>query len=377
MKMKRNDKCWCNSGKKYKHCHYGRKDESPISKGEAIDFSKRNSQRKGCYVPEEMKLSCSNKIINAHTISKSGSLMAIADSSNHVFGLKIDLPNLIKNNGKLIPEKIGINQASTFKGFCSTHDKALFSCIEDKDFIGDDEQCFALMYRSVAKEIYAKEGSLNHADFIKAGDKGKDIAQQLFIQEFANRNKIAVEIAISELSELKSKLDQHLLKNTNENIHHLIIKSASPIPVVVSSIIAPSINFFGEQIQNLNNLHVKAEHVVINSLSSAGNGFFVLSWLSESKKINNFIDSLLRDGTSDVFNKLVKFSFCMAENTFFSPSWWESLSINQQERIKNFIMSGVNPFAIKKEITYIDNDISFSGWDVQSIKNTRDTDTEH
>ncbi|WP_422388360.1 SEC-C metal-binding domain-containing protein [Aeromonas veronii] len=33
MKMKRNDKCWCNSGKKYKHCHYGRKDESPIREG--------------------------------------------------------------------------------------------------------------------------------------------------------------------------------------------------------------------------------------------------------------------------------------------------------------------------------------------------------
>ncbi|MFM1700316.1 SEC-C metal-binding domain-containing protein [Aeromonas salmonicida] len=377
MKMKRNDKCWCNSGKKFKHCHYGRKDESPISKGEAIYFSKRNSQRKGCYVPEEMKSSCSNKIINAHTISKSGSLMAIADSSNHVFGLKIDLPNLIKNNGKLIPEKIGINQASTFKGFCSTHDKALFSCIEDKPFTGDDEQCFALMYRSVAKELYAKEGSLNNADFIKTGDKGKDVALQVLIQEFANENKSGVEIAITELSALKEKLDRHLLGNTNEDICHLIIKSSSPTPVVVSSIIAPSINFFGKQIQDLSNLNVKAEHVIINSLSSAGNGYFVLSWLDESKKIHNFIDSLLKDGASDVFNKLVKFSFCMAENTFFAPSWWGNLSISQQERIKKFIMSGVNPFTMEKEITYIDNDISFSGWDIQCIKNTKDTDTEH
>ena len=67
----------------------------------------------------------------------------------------------------------------------------------------------------------------------------------------------------------------------------------------------------------------------------------------------------------------------MAENTFFAPSWWGNLSINQQERIKKFIMSGVNPFTMEKEITYIDNDISFSGWDIQCIKNTKDTDTEH
>ena len=119
MKIGRNEKCWCNSGKKFKHCHYGRENETPISKGEAIGYTQKNSLRKCCYVPDSLKHECSKRIINAHTVSKSGSLKEIADESNHVLGLKISLPNIIKNEGKLIPEKIGINQASTFKGFCS------------------------------------------------------------------------------------------------------------------------------------------------------------------------------------------------------------------------------------------------------------------
>nr|WP_249544520.1 SEC-C metal-binding domain-containing protein [Escherichia coli] len=31
MKLGRNDKCWCNSGLKYKKCHLGRDRETPVS----------------------------------------------------------------------------------------------------------------------------------------------------------------------------------------------------------------------------------------------------------------------------------------------------------------------------------------------------------
>ncbi|MGM8888204.1 SEC-C metal-binding domain-containing protein, partial [Psychrobacter sp. 1U2] len=239
MKIGRNKKCWCGSGKKFKHCHYGRENETPVSQGEAISYSQKNASRKCCYAPADLKHECSKKIINAHTVSKSSSLKEIADESNHVFGLKINLANIIKNEGKLIPEKIGINQASTFKGFCSKHDKSLFSCIEDREFVGDDEQCLALMYRSVAKELYAKEGGLNNSEFAKNGDKGKHLLGQLSIQNFVADQQKAINAALSELSELKSELDDQLLGKSVGNLSHLIIDSTSPMPVAVSSIVSP------------------------------------------------------------------------------------------------------------------------------------------
>jgi hypothetical protein len=368
MKTGRNEKCWCGSGKKFKHCHYGRENQCPVSLGEAIGHSKKNASRKCCYVPDDLKNECSQKIINAHTISKSCSLKEIADESNHVLGLKISLPNIIKNQGKLIPERIGINQASTFKGFCSTHDKSLFACIEDRAFIGDDEQCLALMYRSVAKELYAKEGGINTSEFIKNGDKGKSRIEQSIIQSVAAAYQKGINAAIKELSELKSKLDDQLLKKSSGYFSHLIIEATSPMPVAVSSIVSPITDFDGNLIQNLGDLNVVAEQLVFNSFSSDGKGYVVFSWAKSSTKVLCFIKSLFAIDVDNIFSALIRFFFGFAENTYTSPKWWDGLSVEQKGKIENLIMAGVDTFEYDPFNILIDDGINFSGWEVGSLR---------
>ncbi|WP_323905482.1 YecA family protein [Aeromonas veronii] len=368
MKIGRNEKCWCGSGKKFKYCHYGRENEKPISKGEAIGYSKKNSSRQCCYVPHELKHECSQKIINAHTISNSGSLKEIADESNHVLGLKINLSNIMKNEGKLTLEKIGINQASTFKGFCSIHDKSLFSCIEDREFIGDEEQCLALMYRSVAKDIYAKEGGLNTAKFIKSGDKGKPLLDQFFIQKLISEQQKGIEAALAELSSLKLQLDEQLLGKSVGNFSHLIISSISPIPVAVSSVFSPTTDFDGNSIQDLSNLTVMAEKLAFNSFSSDGKGYVVFSWQKNSTKVVSFINSLLALNPDKIFSALIRFFFGVAENTFTSPLWWNKLSDKQKNKIQMLIMSGVHPLEFKQDEILIDDGIDFSGWKIDNMR---------
>ena len=368
MKIGRNEKCWCNSGKKFKHCHYGRENEQQVSKGEATGHAKKNSSRKLCYVSPDLKHKCSTKIINTHTISKSGSLKEIADESNHVLGLKINLPNIIKNKGKLIPEKIGINQASTFKGFCSTHDKALFACIEDREFVGDEEQCLALMYRSVAKELYAKEGMLNTSEFIKGADKGRAPFEQVFMQQFAADHQRGINAAIKELSELKDKLDKQLLGKCSGNLTHLIIKSYKPMPVAVSSIVSPISDFAGNLIQDLADLSVDAQQLVFNSFTSDGRGYVVFSWAKESQKVFDFINSLLVIDENKIFSALIRFFFGVAENTFTSPLWWDGLVNEQKRKIEKLIMSGVNPIEFEPRNLLVDDGVEFLGWDIASFE---------
>jgi len=368
MKIGRNEKCWCGSDKKFKHCHYGRAKETPVSIGGAMGHTKKNSSRKCCYVPTSLKHECSKRIINAHTVSKSGSLKEIADETNHVLGLKINLSNMMKNDGVLIPERIGINQASTFKGFCSVHDKELFSCVEDREFIGDEDQCLALMYRSVAKELYAKEGGLNTSEFIKNGDKGKDQFEQFFTQAFAGDYQLGIEIAIKEISDLKSQLDDQLLGLSNSNLSHLIIESSSPMPVAVSSIVSPMTDFDGKSIQDLGNLNIVAEQLVFNSFSSDGKGYVVFSWLKSSSKVLGFIRSLLAIEKANIFSSLIRFFFGVAENTFTSPLWWENLAPQQKDKINNLIMAGVNPMEFDPNSLLVDDGIYFSGWEIDCFK---------
>jgi len=344
VKLGRNDKCWCNSGLKYKKCHLGRDRETPVSKAEALNFSKSNSQRKGCYAPASMHLDCDKRIVQAHTLSKSSSLKAIADPSNHVMGVVMNLPSLMRNKGRWVPEKIGINQASTFTGFCAVHDRVLFSCLENEKFTGTDEQCFALMFRSLSKEIYAKEGGWRSSDFAKNADKGKLQVEQFYIQEFVSLHQTGLNAAITELNNLKSNLDRILLSRHFSEIESVIFTFSGPLPIAVSSILSPERDFDGTKIQDLNDLNVSAEQVCFNAFSSDGKGYVVFSWLGTSAIIRRFVQSLIKVPADKIFNTLLYFFFTKAENTYSSPEWWDSLNDNQRENIGNMIMSGVEFF---------------------------------
>ncbi|TXR53968.1 SEC-C metal-binding domain-containing protein [Reinekea thalattae] len=96
----RNKPCWCGSGKKYKKCHLIREEQDSLTRRELEDYAKNQKSKKVCSVNNLYPDDCSKKIINAHTISKSGSLKEISENG-HVMGAKPSLSGLIKSNGKL------------------------------------------------------------------------------------------------------------------------------------------------------------------------------------------------------------------------------------------------------------------------------------
>ena len=366
LSLGRNDKCWCGSNLKFKRCHKDREREQPISKGEVIQYEQNISKREACYAPQELKLECTN-IIKAHTVSKSSGLSDIADNTNHVLGLKQNLVSFQKSKGKLRFERIGINKASTFRGFCAKHDKQLFSCFEDISFIGTQGQCTALTYRSVAKEIYAKENALEVAGFIKKMDQGKPLIFQINIQEHNFFYQLGLEAAINELYIIKNDVDSELLSRDNSSYNFLVIESSSPIPVVVSSVINPTQDFNGKPIQDLSDLIVKPEYLVFNAFSSAGKGFVVFSWLKKAKIIDRFIQSLLSIDNSEMYSYLVNLFFSSAENSFISPSWWEDLSDIQRSKIEELFNIGSDSFVDVPRNILADNNIKFTGWYIDNI----------
>lgn len=367
MKLGRNEKCWCGSGKKYKKCHLHRDQQAPVVLGDAHKASNAAKSKKYCSVPEDLKCDCSSKIINAHTVSKSSSLIAIADSTNHVLGLRISLANIQKGNGTLVPEAIGVNQASTFKGFCSEHDKKLFACIEDRPFSMEPEQLFALAYRALCKEIYAKGSNDEIIDLIKKSDKGKDLLEQLFTQDFASIYGLGVETAIKELAILKEQFDSYLLGKEKSDLCHLVISSEVPCPVAVSSILCPDVDFEGNAIQDLSNLKVIPECVVFNSFSSDGKGYVVFTWLKESRIIESFIETLPNDFNS-LKNAVLRFFFSVSENIYISPSWWKELTGQQRKSLTDRVMIGVSPFEEKRNNYLSDDKINYEGWDISSVE---------
>lgn len=110
---------------------------------------------KKCLHPDNSN--CNGGIIRSHTIQKNRALRNIEGQEGHVWGFiqnkKMD------ESGPFIVDKVSINDASTFNGFCSNHDNALFHCVDDYDFEPTNEQVFMLTYRTVVRELYTKSAS--------------------------------------------------------------------------------------------------------------------------------------------------------------------------------------------------------------------------
>ncbi len=194
----RNKPCWCGSGKKYKICHLNRENQASLTRGDLEGHAKKQSYNKLCSVSNLFQDECSKKIINAHTISKSSSLKEIAENG-HVMGAKPTLTSLIKSGGKLTLSKIGIKKASTFTGFCSVHDKEIFSPLEDEPIVLSDQQLFFLAYRGMCRESYQKGLNVETASLMKEADRGQDISIQKSIQNNANLFGQGVDLALRDL----------------------------------------------------------------------------------------------------------------------------------------------------------------------------------
>ncbi len=157
-KLGRNDLCWCGSGKKFKKCHLNRERQPPENPFEAFKKTFAFNRKQVCLHPEAPK-ECSEKVIRAHTIQRGSSLKRIAEDG-HVFGFAYDLKALDLNKGNIGIKRVGINQASTFSGFCGHHDNLTFAPVENEPFTATDEQCFLLGYRAMCRELYQKQTAL-------------------------------------------------------------------------------------------------------------------------------------------------------------------------------------------------------------------------
>jgi len=94
---------------------------------------------------------CSNKSISkSHTIQKSSSIKELAENS-HVL-----TPSFNRKTGEMEMLSIGVNEASTFPGYCSKHE-SLFSEFENVKEFKTGEHMGLQLYRTVCREIVIKE----------------------------------------------------------------------------------------------------------------------------------------------------------------------------------------------------------------------------
>ena len=145
-----------------------------------------------------------------------------------------------------LQNKYGRKEATVFDGFCSYHDKTTFQPIEDKDFIGTDEQVFLYVYRAFAVEYHKKQESVRMHQIILSNKPSAVKTPGMTID-----GKTGFDMAVVDLEEEKQLFDKALMEKRYDVLTSIVWEFNSFSNFAATAGEAPMYDFDGKHIQNL------------------------------------------------------------------------------------------------------------------------------
>lgn len=314
---------------------------NPQEASKAIQSFLRQFKTKICMAKST---DCSGTIIDAHTLSKQAMLRPIS-RDGHVYSLVANLYQPTANGPSTL-KLTGIGDTSTFAGFCSYHDKELFSCIEDKAFNCTSKQLFILAYRAVAKEAYLKRKQAESLLPVVTVRKIHNIDDEIDIQlspEALYFQQVSMRGA-EDIERIKTKMDELLASGDYCQIKTTVIPFKSRPPLTANFVFSPDLDFDGRQLQNFEDFTRDLDplFVTLAPYDSGGyKGFMTMSYLTtRSTAAKMFIDSLLAQ--QDLATAITWFLFIHTENFACDPNWYENLPKQDLTEIDSAIRANVD-----------------------------------
>ncbi|MFV1528953.1 MULTISPECIES: SEC-C domain-containing protein [unclassified Phaeobacter] len=337
----RNSSCWCGSGKKYKKCHLDRDAQPKENPWAAVDQNRKAFTQKKCCADGVGLGPCEGGVIKAHTVSRGPNLARIAENG-HVLHYTASIPEMNKNGGKLSIKKIGIKDASVFHGFCRKHDRELFSCIENEPFTGRPDQCLAVAYRTMSRELYGKDAGAHLRETLRGADKGLQLFEQFMFQKVLDVMNLGNEAARRELKATHDTLRAALVSDQPDVISSLILEFAAPLPFMFAGAWSPFSDFYGSELQ-VGYADELLEQVMVSSFAGDTHAMICISWRdidgAPGKVIADQIRALPADQQASACLQLAAKHM---ENVFYNPNWFEGLDDSPKKQLQLLAASGMD-----------------------------------
>lgn len=335
----RNQPCWCGSKQKYKKCRLDR-DTQP--QADIFGFTKRadKARKRGSCLYPVFDGPCGKPAISSHTVQKRGGLAAIAENG-HVLTTMVGFIDLVKTGARPTPQRVGIKEASTFPGFCASHDSGTFSLIEQEDAAVSFQSAFLFYYRALCLELVRKRHALQTTEKLLGMDAGLPIDRQVHMQSIVSSATTGLRLGISELEKYKLEADANLLQQRWEAIRYCFVQFDSVLPIVTAFAIQQEYDWQGSRLQYLGNLTHILDVVSISITSYNGASWAIFAWPEASGTADRFVSSFLSIDPSQMAERLVAACFDLAENNYIDPRWWRGISQASRDALSGQIMSGV------------------------------------
>lgn len=301
-----------------------------------IAFKKLQSELiKGCEYKECFYRNCSSKVINAHSIQNNKILNKISDDGE-VLGVKLEIGETGFPEPTL--KRIGRKNASTFLGFCNSHDTEIFKPIELNDYNkNNDEQEFLFAYRALAKEYYTKKTVANLYEKMLTLKKDELIELREYCglpidvgldgyREHLELISKGTNESIEKLDALKIPMNINLENNKFYKIKTKVIELPTEYHIAVSSIFFIEWDVEGNLINDL--LYYKnIKPTFLTIFPQDGKTFILMSYLKKHKSYFDFIDDQILNKSLELQKIIISNMITLyVENVFISPIKWNILS---------------------------------------------------
>lgn len=337
----RNAPCWCGSGEKYKKCHLGRESQPKENPWAAVGLNRKAFSQKKCCALNAGLGDCDGRVIKAHTVSRGPNLAKIA-KEGHVLQYSANIPEMFKNGGNLSVGEIGIKDASVFFGFCGRHDRDLFSCIENESFSGRPDQCLAVAYRSISRELYGKDASAHLRETLRSADKGMQLFEQFMLQEILDEVDAGNEAARRELRATHEVLTSAMANARFDVINSIIIEFPAPLPFMFAGAWSPFTDLYDKKLQE-GYLHELLEQVFVSSFICDSGSMICFSWRNIHEAPGKVIaDQIFGLPSEQKASVCLQYVMKHIENVFFNPDWFENLSDKQRSLLNSLASDGLD-----------------------------------
>jgi len=265
---------------------------------------------------------CNEQAISSHSQQKEGQLRVISEQDK-VYCLNTNIYNAIKNGGISV-RSTPIHDASCFPGYCSNHDRSIFSKIENKPLVsGKEDQAILLFLRSISYEYVSKLKALYFYQEIE-----KNIGE-LLDHEMLKYRKISVD-AYRRIEgpyyfrQIFNIIDQENFDQFCTVWHELNYT----LPLSLTTTICPWLESFQEKKTSFGTIQPLVSVSIIPEESKT---HIVFSWLREHDGDASWIRDSLKtlQGLEDLLN------LCLSETAdcCFCPSFWKSINSESQMNI--------------------------------------------
>ena len=279
--------------------------DAPLRPDTSRNAPARSSKRTRCHVP---------------------ALTRIA-ARGHVFSFVPDAHNLVGHGPKSPPQQLGVNRASTFTGFCSKHDNAIFAALEKTPFAGTPSSAFS--WRTARWPGNCTSSS-------RPSSTGMPVSASNRPSTSPHRSPGSPSMPSSEgparaspdVASHKADYDRILLRGHYRDGRAHVVDLSRPPSVRCTDGIVPEHTFDGEKLIDIPN-HPQ------------------------------------RLSTGTLTASPVRFCFECAENVHLQPSWWQGLSARARDRLVAR-MDASSEFVPRDRARdfHSDDGVTYGRWDI-------------